>query len=96
MEGTYKRKIIDYFKRNAKKGYPVQTLKFALINQGYLRPMVEEAMEQAMKEMAKEAPVLKEKPQIEHEVVVEEPVVEKKKSWLAKIIWAVRILYSKF
>jgi len=85
MEGTYKRRIIDYIKKNSKKGYPPQTLKFALINQGYLRPMVEEAMEQALKEMAREAPVLKEVPQIEHEVVVEEPVVEKKKSFWRRL-----------
>jgi len=85
MEGTYKRKIIDYIKKNSKKGYPLQTLKFALINQGYLRPMVEESIEQAVKEMAREAPVLKDKPQIEHEVVAEEPVVEKKKSWWRRL-----------
>lgn len=86
MEGTYKRKIIDYIKRNSKKGYPLMTLKFALINQGYLRPMVEEAIEQAVKEMAREAPVLKEKPQIEHEIVVEEkPSPQKKKSWWRRL-----------
>ncbi len=83
MEGTYKRKIIDYFKKNIKKGYPAQTLKVALINQGYLRPMVEEAIEEAMREMAKEAPVLKEKPVIEHEVIAEEE--PKKTSWLRRL-----------
>jgi len=85
MEVTYKRRIIDYFKKNAKKGYPMQTLKFALINQGYLRPMVEEAMEQAMKEMAREAPVLKETPKIEHEVVVDDTPVPVKKSWWRRL-----------
>ena len=86
MEGSYKRKIIDYIKKNSKKGYPIQTLKFALINQGYLRPMVEESMEQAVKEMAREAPVLKDKPQIEREIVVDGPVVEKKKSWWRRLL----------
>lgn len=85
MEVTYKRRIIDYFKKNAKKGYPMQTLKFALINQGYLRPMVEEAMEQAMKEMAREAPVLKETPKIEHEVVIDETPVPVKKLWWRRL-----------
>ncbi len=84
MEG-YKRRIIDYFKKNSRKGYPLQTLKFALINQGYLRPMVEEAMEQAMKELAKEAPVLKESPKIEHEVVVDETPVQVKKSFWRRL-----------
>jgi len=87
MEGTYKRKIIDYLKKNTKKGYPIQTLKFALISQGYLRPMVEEAIEQAMREMAREAPVLKEKPQIEHEVVAEDDIiVPVKKSWWKRLL----------
>jgi len=86
MEGSYKRKIIDYLKKNAKKGYPLQTLKFALINQGYLRPMVEESIEQAMKEMAREAPILKEKPLIEHEVVVDETPVPAKKSWWRRLL----------
>jgi hypothetical protein len=85
MEGTYKKKIIDYIKKNTKKGYPVATLRFALINQGYLRTMVDEAIEQAMKELAKEAPVLKDKPQIATEVIAEEPVVEKKKSWWKRL-----------
>ena len=86
MEGSYKRRIIDYFKKNAKKGYPIQTLKYALINQGYLRPMVEEAMEQAIKEMAREAPVLKEAPKIEHEVIVNEIPVPAKKSWWRRLL----------
>jgi len=86
MEGSYKRKIIDYLKKNTKKGYPILTLKFALINQGYLRPMVEDAIEQAVKEMAREAPVLKEKPQIEHEVVVDNTPVPVKKSWWRRLL----------
>jgi hypothetical protein len=85
MEGTYKKKIIEYLKKNMRKGYPVITLKFALINQGYLRTMVDESIEQAIKEMAKEAPVLKDKPKIEREVIAEEPAVEKKKSWLRRL-----------
>jgi len=85
MEGSYKRKIIDYIKKNSKKGYPLQTLKFALINQGYLRPMVEESLEQAVREMAREAPVLKESPKIEHEVVIDETPVPVKKSWWKRL-----------
>ena len=85
MEGTYKRKIIDYLKKNIKKGYPVATLRFALINQGYLRTMVDEAIEATIREMAKEAPVLKDKPQIEHEVIAEEQPPIKKKSWLRRL-----------
>jgi len=86
MEGSYKRKIIDYLKKNMKKGYPVQTLRFALIGQGYLRPMIDESIEVAIKEMAREAPVLKEKPQIEHEVVVDNTPVPVKKSWWRRLL----------
>jgi len=85
MEVSYKRRIIDYLKKNAKKGYPLQTLRFALIGQGYLRPMVDDAIEQAVKEMAREAPVLKDKPQIEHEVVVDDTPVPVKKSWWKRL-----------
>jgi hypothetical protein len=85
MEGTYKRRIIEYLKKNLRKGYPAATLRVALINQGYLRTMVDEAIEAAMKEMAKEAPVLKDNPKIEHEIITE-PVVEEKKSWWRRLL----------
>ncbi|VVB83381.1 Uncharacterised protein [uncultured archaeon] len=81
VENTYKTRLVEYVKRNLKKGYPTDTLKIALINQGYMRPTVDEAVQEAIKQMAAEAPVIKEKPEIEHEVIVDEPVVEKKSFW---------------
>jgi hypothetical protein len=85
VDNTYKIKLVDYLKKNLRKGYPVDTLRIALINQGYLRTTIDEALKDAMNEMAKEAPAIKEKPQIEHEVVElvqdETPVVEKKSFW---------------
>ena len=81
VENTYKTRLVEYVKRNLKKGYPTDTLKIALINQGYMRPTVDEAIQEAIKQMASEAPVIKEKPEIEHEVIVDEPVVEKKSFW---------------
>jgi len=81
VENTYRTKLVEYIKRNLKKGYPVDTLKIALINQGYMRPMVDESVQEAIKQMALEAPAIKEKPQIEHEIIVDEPVVEKKSFW---------------
>jgi SOS response regulatory protein OraA/RecX len=83
----YKSKLVEYIKKNLKKGYPMDTLKVALVNQGYSRSIIEEAMKSAMDEMAKEAPTLKEKPQIEHEVVAEEnvQVVPEKKSFFKKL-----------
>ena len=81
VENTYRTKLVEYIKKNLRKGYPTDTLKVALINQGYSRLTVEEATQQAMKEMAREVPAIKEKPEIEHEIIVEEPVIEKKSFW---------------
>lgn len=87
-EDTYKSKLVEYLKKNLKKSYPVDTLRIALINQGYSRSLIDEALKEAMNELAREAPEIKEKPQIEHEVIVEEPEVvpEEKPSFFRKII----------
>ncbi len=81
VENTYRARLVEYSKRNLKKGYPVDTLRIALINQGYMRTMVDESLKEAIKQLALDAPVIKEKPQIEHEVITEEPIVEKKSFW---------------
>ncbi len=77
-EAFYRRKLVEYIKRNLKKGYPIETLKIALINQNYSRPTIEEAIIEATNELASEAPTLKEKPKIEHQIIFDEPFVEKK------------------
>jgi hypothetical protein len=77
VENFYRKKLIEYIKKNLRKGYPVETLRVALVNQNYSRPTIDEAIKESMKEMASEAPVLKEKPQIEHEVIVDEVPVKK-------------------
>jgi len=79
----YRRKIVDYFKRNLTKGYPSDSLKWALINQGYSRAIVEMALEQANKELAEKAPILKDKPVIKYEIIDEhdQPVTIKKSWW---------------
>jgi len=79
----YRRKIIDYFKKNLKKGYTVDSLKWALINQGYSRALVETALAKANKELATKAPILKDKPIIKYEIIDEynNPVVIKKPWW---------------
>jgi hypothetical protein len=84
-ESFYRRKLVEYIKRNLKKGYPIETLKIALINQNYSRPTIEEATIEATNEMALEAPTLREKPKIEHQIIFENPSVEKK-SFLKKLI----------
>jgi hypothetical protein len=64
----YKTQLIDYFKKNLSKSYTADTLKFALTKQGYSRTAVDEAFEQANKELSEKAPVLKEKPVIKYAV----------------------------
>jgi len=81
VENTYKVKLVEYIKRNLKKNYPIETLRVALINQGYVRTTVDEAIKVAVNEMAREAPLIREKPEIEHEVITEEPLIEKKSFW---------------
>jgi len=80
-EAFYRRKLIEYLKKNLKKGYPTETLKIALVNQNYSRPTIEEAIIEATKELASEAPVLKEKPVIDHQIIVDESSFEKKSLW---------------
>ena len=70
-EAEYKRKIIDYLKKNMKKGYTQESLKWALVKQGYSRTLVDLAIKEANKEFSKEAPILKEKPVITHEIIGE-------------------------
>lgn len=85
-ETEHVRKIADYFKKNIKKGYTPDSLKWALVNQGYQKTSVEKALELAHQEMAREAPIFREKPTITHEVIDEagQPV-EIKKSWWKKL-----------
>ena len=61
----------------------MDSLKWALIHQGYSRAAVELAIEETNRELAKEAPILKEKPVITHTIVdqYDQPVVIKKPFW---------------
>lgn len=63
--------LAEYILKNLKKGYTLDSLKFSLINQGYTRITVENAIDIANKKLAEEIPVMKEKPQITYKVVEE-------------------------
>ena len=87
-EFDYKRKLVDYFKKNLKKGYTPDTLKYSLVSQGYSRPVIEDALAIANKELSVKAPVIKEKPIIRHQLIDEENNVieiERKKSWWKRV-----------
>jgi hypothetical protein len=82
----YQKKLTEYFKRNLKKGYTLESLRWALVKQGYSRAVIEGAIDEANKELAAEAPILKEKPIIKYEALDEENNVQpQKKSWWKRI-----------
>jgi hypothetical protein len=73
--------LVDYVKKNLKKGYTLDSLKWALINQGYSKFEVEKAIKLAEMDLAESAPILKTKPEIKYEVITSEEKPEKKKKW---------------
>ena len=82
--------LINYIKSNLKKGYTLDSLKYSLINQGYTRISVENAIDFANKELAKKIPPIKEKPQITYKLINDESgeailVTPRKKSFWKKI-----------
>lgn len=84
-ETGYKRNVVDYFKKNLTKGYTPESLKWALIEQGYSKIMVESALERANKELSEKAPKLKpkEKPKIRYQLygADNKPIEIKKPFW---------------
>jgi hypothetical protein len=79
----YKENLINYFRKNLKKGYPIESLKLALIRQGYTKNSVNIAAEKIKEELAKKAPILNEKPIIKYELFDEnnKPIKIKKSFW---------------
>lgn len=67
MMESYIRQLVKYIKKNLAKGYTIESLKWALINQGYSRTEVNKAIKITNEELAKKAPKLKEKPVIKVE-----------------------------
>lgn len=62
-------RIVEYLKKNLKKGYTEESLKWALIQQGHSRAGVSKAIETVKKELSNEKSndTSKEKPKITHE-----------------------------
>jgi hypothetical protein len=80
---SYRKNIVDYLKKNLKKGYTEEALKWALVKQGYNKVVVDMALKQAHKEIADKAPILREKPKITYTIIDEnnKPVIIKKPWW---------------
>lgn len=82
----YRNKLVEYFKKNLKKGYTEESLRWALVNQGYSRTMIDSALERTHKELAEEAPILREKPTIKYEILDEnDKPIEIKKPWWKRL-----------
>ena len=82
-KGDYIGELSDYIKKNLRKGYTKESLKWALVNQGHSKLEVEKAINKAEDDLAKEAPVLKTKPEITFDVVSPTDAIaeEKKPFW---------------
>jgi len=81
------RQVVDYLKKNISKGYTMESLKWALMKQGYSRSLVLRAIDITNKELAEVAPKLKEKPTIRYEIVDEyDKPIKLKKSFWRKIV----------
>lgn len=65
----YMAKLTDYIKKNLKKGYTQESLRWALVDQGHSKFEIEKAFKRAEEEFAREAPVLKTRPEIKYEIV---------------------------
>jgi hypothetical protein len=86
-ETVHVKKLAEYFRKNLQKGYTPDSLKWALINQGYQKTSVERAIELANQELARQAPILREQPIIRHEILDEKgKPIEAKKSWWKSLL----------
>jgi len=81
----YIAQLAEYVKKNLKKGYTKESLKWALINQGHSKLEVEKAMAKVEKDLAAEAPLLRTKPEIKVEIVEPKDAVLKKKSFWKRL-----------
>ena len=79
----YIQQLANYIKKNLSKGYTTESLKWALINQGYSRTDVTKAINIANEQLALQAPKMIEKPVIK--VEVEPEIKEEKLSFWQKI-----------
>ena len=78
---SYMGEILDYLERNMSKGYSLESLKWALVQQGYSKLEVEKAMQQINKKLSIKPKVEEAKPEITYqsEPIIPEP--EKKSFW---------------
>lgn len=69
----YIQQLANYVKKNLAKGYTLDSLKWALVSQGYGRIAIDQAIRLANEQLASQAPKMVEKPVIKVKV---EPAIE--------------------
>lgn len=74
---SYREELAEYIKKNLKKGYTKDSLKWALISQGHSKLEVEKAIRSVDEEMAKSAPILNTKPRIKYEILEPKELAQK-------------------
>jgi SOS response regulatory protein OraA/RecX len=84
---TYLSNTVNYIKRNLRKGYNKDSLRWMLVNQGTSRSEVEKAFQQAEREIAHESAMEARKLQSQVPAPRIEPImpeVEKKKGFFSR------------
>jgi len=74
--------IVDYIRKNLKKGYKKESLKWALIQQGYSKMEVEKAFDIVGNELS----IKEDLPENETEVKQEKQIIIEKKPFWKKIL----------
>ena len=67
----YIQQLANYIKKNLVKGYTLESLKISLLNQGYSRIAINNAVDLANSQLAAQAPSVREKPEITYKVIPE-------------------------
>lgn len=80
-KSDYINELSEYIKKNLKKGYTKDSLKWALVGQGHSKLEVEKALKRVDEELARHAPLLKTKPEIKYSVVDSNDTGDKKPFW---------------
>jgi len=81
---SYMDDIVDYIKRNLKKGYTKESLAQALLTQNYSKLEIKKAIEKVDEDLAKLAPQI-EKPIIKHEIIDLDNIQVEPESFFSKL-----------
>ncbi|MBS3089348.1 hypothetical protein J4461_00520 [Candidatus Pacearchaeota archaeon] len=79
----YVQQLAEYLRKNLKKGYTKDSLRWALINQGHSKLEVDKAIKRVEEEMSRDAPILSvsSNSQASAEILHQDSEPEKKSWW---------------